>query len=208
MHVIVDDREARSGVLPHLSIMDNTTVTIQRLSIGDYLVDNRLLFERKTIRDFALSLCDGRLFHQACRLCSSPYSAVYMLEGSTAGLKTLNIRRESIQGAIISLTLLYGLPILRSLNGEETARLLSYASLQMHKAAMGLFQRPGYRPKGHHKRKLYVLSSLPGIGSVRADQLLRRFGTVRAVFNASAEELMQIPGLGKTTAKAIHNILN
>ncbi|MBD3383605.1 nuclease [candidate division KSB1 bacterium] len=208
MHVIVDDREARSGILQHLGKLEKTTVAVQRLPVGDYLVDNRLLFERKTVRDFALSLCDGRLFNQACRLCSSPYSAVYMLEGSTADLNNLNIRRESIQGAVISLTLLYGLPILRSLNGEETARLLSYTSLQMRKTAEGLFRRPGYRPKGHPKRKLYVLSSLPGIGSVRANQLLQRFGTIRAVCNASAEELMQIPGLGETTIKMVQRILN
>jgi DNA excision repair protein ERCC-4 len=208
MHVIVDDREARSRVLQHLEKLEKTTVAVQRLSVGDYLVDNQLLFERKTIRDFAVSLLDGRLFNQACRLCSSPFSAVYILEGSTADLKDLNIRRESIQGAVISLTLLYGLPLLRSLDGEETARLLSYTSQQMKKAAMGLFQRPGYRPKGYRKRKLYVLQSLPGIGSARADQLLQRFGTIRAVFNASAEELMQIPGLGATTIKMMQKILN
>ncbi len=207
MHVIIDDREARSEVSTHLRKLNRTTVTIQRLSIGDYLVDDRLLVERKTCRDFALSLSDGRLFKQACRLLSSPYNPLYILENSGFGLKDLNVRRESIQGAIISLTLLLGIPLLRSQSCEETARLLFYASSQLQRTCDNAVQRPGYRPKGHRKRKLYVLQGLPGIGPVRAKQLLSRFGSIRGVVNADAEELIQIPGLSTKRIKSIQSIL-
>ena len=127
MHVIVDDREAKSGVVDCLEKMSDTSYFIQRLSIGDYLVDGRLLFERKTIRDFVISLSDGRLFNQGCRLLSCPYRSVLILEGNVSNSKT-KVRREAIQGAIIALTVVLGIPLLRSFSPEETAHLLSYAS--------------------------------------------------------------------------------
>ena len=51
--VIADDRERKSEVIQFLSEMKNVSVGIKRLSLGDYLVDNRLVFERKTLNDFA-----------------------------------------------------------------------------------------------------------------------------------------------------------
>ena len=60
--VIADDRERKSQVIQFLSKMKNVSVAIKRLSLGDYLVENRLVFERKTLNDFALSIIDGRLF--------------------------------------------------------------------------------------------------------------------------------------------------
>jgi ERCC4-type nuclease len=42
--VIADDRESKSEVIQFLSEMKNVSVGIKRLSLGDYLVDNRLLF--------------------------------------------------------------------------------------------------------------------------------------------------------------------
>ena len=208
MHVIVDDREAQSGIPECFRKMENTSFTFKRLPLGDYLVDDRLLVERKTMRDFAISLLDGRLFDQACRLSSSSYRSVYILEGAVSDLKGLNMRRESLQGAIISLTVLLGIPLLRSFSPEETARLMSYASIQMHRTAKRSVHRSGCRPKGKRKRQLYILQGLPGIGPVRAAQLLKTFGSVQAVFSASIEELSGVSGVGCKVAKKIYMIVN
>lgn len=69
--VIADDCERKSKVISSLMDMKGVTVSTQRLSIGDYQVDNRLLFERKTLHDFAISIIDGRLFKQMFRLANS-----------------------------------------------------------------------------------------------------------------------------------------
>jgi ERCC4-type nuclease len=63
--VIADDRERKGEIIQFLSEMKNVSLGIKRLSLGDYVVDNRLVFERKTLQDFALSIIDGRLFRQA-----------------------------------------------------------------------------------------------------------------------------------------------
>lgn len=66
--VIVDDRECRGGVVEALRASGGFDIAVRRLAVGDYLVDNRFLFERKTLPDLALSIQSGRLFRQALRL--------------------------------------------------------------------------------------------------------------------------------------------
>jgi len=121
--VIVDDRESKSEVIKFLSETKNVSVDIKRLSLGDYLVDNRLMFERKTMNDFALSIIDGRLFSQAIRLASSKYNSVLLLEGTGKELTETGIRREAMQGALIAVSIVLGIPVLRSKSPSESAQL-------------------------------------------------------------------------------------
>jgi ERCC4-type nuclease len=80
--VIADDRECKNDVIKFLSDMKNVSVVVKRLSVGDYIVGNQLVFERKTLKDFAQSIVDGRLFRQAIRLANSKYKSVLILEGT------------------------------------------------------------------------------------------------------------------------------
>ena len=59
-----DDREPES-VVSALRSLRRVQVSLRRLKLGDYVVDGRLLIERKTLPDFALSIVQGRLFRQA-----------------------------------------------------------------------------------------------------------------------------------------------
>jgi len=60
INILADDREQKSEVIQSLMRIENVAVQIQRLSGGDYQVDNRVIVERKTLKDFALSIIDGR----------------------------------------------------------------------------------------------------------------------------------------------------
>lgn len=59
INIIADDREQKSEVIPSLSRIEKVTVRIQRISIGDYQIDNRVVVERKTLKDFAISIIDA-----------------------------------------------------------------------------------------------------------------------------------------------------
>jgi len=201
--VIADDREKQSGVIQALKEIDNVETKIQRLRLGDYLVDNGLLFERKTLKDFAISIIDGRLFSQTVRLARSAYESSLILEGEANSVAETGVRREAIQGAIITVSLVLGIPVLRSRNPSETAQLIIYAARQLESIAQGAVQRGGYRPKGKEKRQLFVLQGLPGVGRERAKRLLRSFGSVEAVMSAPSEELRSVEGIGRRTAEKI-----
>jgi predicted nucleotidyltransferase len=97
---------------------------------GDYIVDRQLSFERKTLQDFAYSIVDGRLFKQAIRLANSKLKAVLILEGTVKDMAAIGVRREAIQGALITISLILGIPVLRSQSPSESARF--FLSLSTH----------------------------------------------------------------------------
>ena len=108
LRIVVDDRERDEVLLRCLQ--DKAIVARKRLSVGDYCVDESIIFERKSASDFARSLTDGRLFSQASRLLKSPERPAYILQGGSAEWRECGVRREALQGAIITLMLIFDLP--------------------------------------------------------------------------------------------------
>ena len=53
----------------------------------------------------------------------------------------------------------------------------------------------------------YIVSGLPGVGPSLAKNLLKEFGTVKKIINASEEELKNIDKIGKKKALEIIKIL-
>jgi DNA excision repair protein ERCC-4 len=206
VQIVADDRERAAPVVEALRAINGVEVICQRLKIGDYQI-NEWLFERKTLLDFAESIKDGRLFSQANRLAAACPSAAFILEGKTSDLTQSRMRREALQGAMISLALIYQLPILRSFDPGETAHLLVYAGQQLHRDRADHVFRHGTRPKRRRRLQLYVLQGLPGIGPERAERLLAQFGGVEAVMTASREEIQRVPGIGEKIAGSIRWLL-
>lgn len=203
IQIIADHREVNSGVIPMLASLDNIAVRIEHLPLGDYQADNRLIFERKTLKDFATSIIDGRLFDQMIRLAESHNRGILILEGTGKDLANSGMSRESIQGALITTSLLLGIPLLRSREPEETARLIRYAACQVRSYGRVGLKRHGRRPKDKSRRQLFILQGLPGIGREKAARLLQKFGSVEAVFRAGPDELRKVDGIGRNLAEGI-----
>lgn len=201
--VIADDREACADVVQHLLARPDCEVIIRRLRLGDYQIAGRLLVERKRWPDLVASIADGRLFRQACRLAGSPLHAAVLLEGSEEDIAECTMTREAIQGALISVSVILGIPVLRSRDAEESARLMLYASRQLRSVISGAVARPGYRPKSKLRTQLHILQGLPAVGPVRAARLLDKYGSVEAVLTADREDLTLVPGIGKVAAERI-----
>ena len=208
INIIADDREGKGEVTASLLAIRDVNVRIDRLSLGDYKVNDHLLFERKTLKDFAVSIIDGRLFDQMIRLASSKYRGILILEGTGRDIAASGIRREAMQGALISTTLILGIPVLRSKEPDETARLMIYAARQIKSIAAGGFQRHGYQPKNKRKRQLYILQGLPGVGRAKAVRLLDNFGSVESVITADRGELQAVEGIGKNIADGIRSAVS
>jgi DNA excision repair protein ERCC-4 len=209
VQIVVDDRERPSGVVTELEKAGKAIVKVERLSVGDYCVDGAVLVERKSAADFAQSLMGGRLFSQAGRMSSSPFRPAYIIEGTSTEWAGLGVSREALQGALVTLMLIFDVPVFRSTEPAETARLIYYIGSQLVR-----LRDPGYAPyrqaKANRKktRQLRVLQSLPGIGADRAKKLLERFGTVRACFTASPTDLLEVDGIGSKTAAAMDQVIN
>ena len=208
--ILVDHREARSAAVAALAAMDDVSVEFVHLAVGDYQIGRSLLFERKTLSDLAMSIQDGRLFRQARALATlpPPKRGAIILEGTAGDLSGSAMRRESIQGALVTVTLFFGIPLLRAMDGSETARLMLYTARQAQWLQSGALPRHARRPKGKRKAQLALLQGLPGVGPDRAQRLLERFGSVEAVLTAATEELAAVKGVGERTAERIRWIVS
>ena len=71
--------------------------------------------------------------------------------------------------------------------------------------------RGGYRPKRLKSRQMFILQGLPKVGPRMARKLLRHFGSVSNVMNATTQDSMKVEGVGQVSAEknkagARHNI--
>lgn len=200
--IVLDDREQAGAVPIELECAGIFDVEIRRLKVGDYLVDGRFLFERKTLPDLVASIASGRLFAQTLRLAqTNGVRPALILEGTSQSLQGSGMRWEAIQGALVTVALFIGLPVLRTRSPRETVRTFEFAALQAHSLASGALARRGRRPKGKAALQRYLLQGLPGVGPERAARLIERFGSVEGVLTADARALESVPGIGRRTAR-------
>lgn len=206
MHIAVDFRETASEIVEGL-IGFGVVVDVKHLKHGDYLINDSVTIERKTGRDFLVSIIDGRLFSQIAALkkeCSKP---LVLIEGNP--FKTdLRMNSSAIRGAILSIQSAWYIPVVYSRSTEDTKNILITMAKQTGDQHEELVLRHGYRPKRLHSKKLYVLQGLPQIGPVLARRLLGHFKSVKNVMNASEEELLKVEGVGRNLASKIQTILN
>lgn len=62
----------------------------------------------------------------------------------------------------------------------------------------------GHRGLRSKKQRSSILEDIPGIGAKRRRELLRQFGGLHALKNASAEDLAKVPGISKRLAEQIY----
>ena len=202
-----DIREQASGVPSLLGQMPSIHLVSGTLPCGDYCLGNTLGFERKTAADLARSIVDGRLFRQMGSLRRSYRRPLLLVEGLCDGAAVVGVSWPALRGALINVSVSFGVPVLRSTDARDSAALIATAARQLCDPFDIPYVRPGYRPTGWRRRALYILQGLPGIGPRRARALLDQFGSVAAVVTADASALAEIAGIGDAVARSIHEVV-
>jgi ERCC4-type nuclease len=113
------------------------------------------------------------------------------------------MRRKAFQGALVTVSVFIGLPILRTRSAAESADTLLSIARQGRSVAAGALPRRGQRPKNKRALQLHLLQGLPGVGPKRAACLLERFGNVADMVGADVQELAEVAGIGGQTARRI-----
>lgn len=124
--VSIDHREGKSALAARLR-QEGLTVEIVNLPVGDVKISDRILIERKGTRDFVDSLLDGRLLDQASRLVGAAPRSLLVLEGNDL-FQHRAVDGQAIMGALATLTLDYGLPVVTSADTAETARFIAVSA--------------------------------------------------------------------------------
>jgi ERCC4-type nuclease len=182
------------------------SIEVQKIAPGDYVL-GPVGIERKTLTDFFNSLVRKRLFEQVQRLREAYPQPLLILEGDLTELSTFK-HPQSFLGALLAMELKERVPILTTADKEQTALVLKVLWQSQDKGApeYGLRHKPKTLSLGQRQR--FLVEGLPSIGETLARNLLERFGTVRAVFDASAEELEHTPKIGAGKAAEIVRLVN
>jgi DNA excision repair protein ERCC-4 len=206
MKIVVDYRERASGLLELIREHD-VFVEVKPLPFGDYIINDSITIERKTARDFLISIIDSRLFTQLSNLRKHCPCPVVLIEGNPC--KTdVDIDPAAIKGALISVETIWYVPIVFTRSKEDSVETLLMMGRQDETYMDVVPLRGGYRPKRLKSRQLYILQGLPKVGPTVAKRFLERFGSVSNAMNARVEDLMEVEGIGRITAERIRRILD
>jgi len=205
--IIVDHREYRSNVVRNLSLK-GVNIEPRQLDIGDYVLSSRIGVERKNVDDFLESLIDGKLFKQITQLRDAYSRPMLILEGENL-LTKRNINHNAIFGSLASISVDYGIPILTTKDGLETADLLNVIARREQREEKKIVAVRGEKPQMSIKeRQQFIVEGLPNVSAVIAKRLLSHFGSIKDIANATEEELLEIRGIGKNIASDIIRLLN
>ena len=201
--VRVDKRELRSGIVDYLRNF-GCEIKEEALEIGDYLLSERVVIERKTFGDFASSIKDLRLFRQAKELTKFE-KPILLIEGfEYMG----NLSESSLLGALSSLILDYNISTIWTKNKRESANFIFLtAKREQFKNKRNEVIRVRKKPLSLEEEQKYLVAGLPYVNSVLAERLLRKFGSPIRVFNAKKEELMEVEKIGEKKANKILEVL-
>lgn len=206
VRVVVDHREYRSGVVRELS-RRGATVQAEQLATADYMLSRRVAVERKAVDDFLQSMVDGRLFGQMRQL-RAYLRPLLIVEGENL-TTSRNIPRAAIYGAMASILVDFGIPILTTKDEAETADVLfSIAKREQSDSKRDIAVRHDKVSMSDDERLRFIVEGLPGVSAVLAKRLLDRFGTIHALVNASRAELMEVDGVGSKTADEILRLVH
>jgi len=205
--IIVDFRE-RTSKIPELIVKKGASVKFNQLTLGDYIISERIAVERKTAHDFIKSIYDGRLFEQLKNLSDNYEIPILIVEGNMEEVLFEVQNPNIIRGALVSMAISYNAKIFYSENENETADYLVIIARQENKKrTIGepIIKR---KPKVYENDKwvFYIVQSFPYIGPKNAKLLLQNFHSIKNIANANFMELARV--IGKAKAKKIYEIIN
>jgi Fanconi anemia group M protein len=207
--VLVDHRERASGVTRILE-RKNVSVRPVQLEVGDYICSDRVCLERKVISDFLNSIIDQRIFSQLENLAGSYEKPVLVLEGNPELLYLeRDMHENAIRGALASIAIDYGIPIIWTQNPRETAEQIFWiAYREQVKEKREPQIRSSKRAPALSRQQEFLVAGFPHINSKLSKRLLKKFKIPKKIFTASEERLMRVDGLGREKAKKIFDLLN
>ena len=211
MNITIDTREQnRIETATQYYESQGHNVTIKELPIGDYIFQDKVVFEYKTIPDFITSIQDGRVFNQAINM-SENYDHHYII---IQGDEHTRSRSIGMSKNYIPVNITQYLGAIASLNRFTTV-IESYNPIiqeayyrMLITAKKALQDKPIVRkfPRKHRNPAFnYLCYCVYGINSKKAKVICDTYELecLDELFELNIAKLMAIEGIGEKTAKNI-----
>ncbi|MDP3918366.1 MAG: ERCC4 domain-containing protein, partial [Nanoarchaeota archaeon] len=196
LKVYVDSRERSSGIMKYL-IDKNIDVKIQNLEVGDFIVSERVGIERKAVQDFVDSIIDKRLLQQVQQLRKTFERPIIMIEGVEDIYSVRNIHPNAIRGMLAWIAVDMKVPIVYTKDFRDSSEfIMTLARREQEDNDKEFGLRGERKPLSTKELQEYIVSGLPGVGPSLAKSLLKEFGTVSSIVNASEDELKEVEKIG------------
>ena len=209
VEIVADQRELDSTIARDLSTRDGIETRLETLAVGDYVLSDRVVVERKTVSDFLDTLTGGdrSMFEQVGNATRNYARPVVVIEGGDL-YGERNVHAKSINGALASLAVDFGASVLRTDGEAETADLLeTIATREQDDGDREVSVHGEKQSKTVAEQQEYVVSSVAEVGPVTARSLLSHFGSVESVMTATHDELCAVDGIGDVTAERIRSVV-
>ena len=214
--------EQVKSFLAMLPIYKDIRVVVETLPLGDIILENegseKLVIERKSLRDLGASIKDGRYEEQSYRLngLGMPnHNIVYLIEGDVNRINKFTDKTDklTIFSAIFSLNYYKGFSVIRTMNIEETALFICNSANKIRKCD-GENKKAYYSPllvkaeqSQNDNKDANSDENLLDQSCVKVDDYVSVIKKVKKenITPQNIDEIMlcQIPGISSTTAVAI-----
>ncbi|MFT4923886.1 MAG: ERCC4-related helicase/ERCC4-type nuclease [Haloarculaceae archaeon] len=208
VEVVVDQRELDSAIARDLSTRDGIETRLETLAVGDYVLSDRVVVERKTVEDFLDTLTGGdrSLFEQVGDAGRHYARPVVVIEGEDL-FGRRNVHPKAIHGALASLAVDFGASVMQTAGEEETADLLEVvAEREQDEGDREVSVHGEKQSRTLAEQQEYVVAAIAEVGPVTARSLLSELGSVEAVMTADENELQEAEGVGHVTAQRIREV--
>jgi Fanconi anemia group M protein len=208
VEVVVDQRELDAAIPRDLSTREGVETRLETLEVGDYVLSDRVVVERKTVDDFLDTLTGGdrSMFEQVGDAGRHYARPVVVVEGEDL-FGRRNVHPKAIHGALGSLAVDFGASVMRTAGEDETADLLAVlAEREQDDDDRAVSVHGEKQSRTLAEQQEYVVASIAEVGPVTARSLLEALGSVEAVMTADEDRLRDAEGVGEVTARRIREV--
>jgi Fanconi anemia group M protein len=187
--VCIDCRETE--LVQQVSLLLGPDVLkIEPLHLGDILISDKLIIERKKWSDLACSIMDGRYKEQSHRLLqakSEGYKIYYFLEGNLDLYKPYGISKDALRSCVYSLTYEKEFFVILTKSTKESAEYIVkfYEKINKEKRAVmphSILTKKKNDQINKENISEYMLGQIPGISTTISRLLLDKYKSIGHIF--------------------------
>ncbi len=201
--LVVSGEVARSELAAALA-GEGFALREEELEAADIVVSGRVAVAFRTVEGFISQVNDGSMMAALAKLKHSFAHPVLIVQGEAEGRGSQE-GNSAVYDYLSSLLSELRMTVLSTDDAAQTAS--AVASMHRQEEAKGRAGKGTQTTLDLASRQMFLVQGLPNVSATLADRLLRRFGSVKGVADASVEDLMGVEGIGRVIAEGIHTTM-